>query len=57
MDTIEKLFKIKFCNYFYSNAHENIASLAVVRLLLGIRNIVDKGQTDIIFTRVIKGIM
>ena len=50
VDTMEKLFEIKFCNFFHSNYCKNIVSLAVVRLLLGRKNILDNGETVNIFS-------
>ena len=52
VDTMEKLFKIKFYNFFHSNPCKNVVSLAVVRLLLGKKNIVDNDETVNIFTEV-----
>ena len=49
---MEKLLKIQFCFFFYSNHCENIASLVVAKGVAKEKNVLDNGQTNNISTRV-----
>ena len=49
---MEKLLKIKFCIFSYSDPCENIASLVVAKGVAKEKNVLDNGQTNNISIRV-----
>ena len=49
---MQKLLKIKFCIFSYSDPCENIANLVVAKGLAKEENVLDNSQTNNIFTRV-----
>ena len=50
---MQKLLKIKFCIFSYTNPCKNIASLVVAKGVAKEENVLDNGQIINIFTRVI----